>query len=286
MDTHKKLLDSQIFRAALFTPIVVGLFLLGVTAYSNSDYSFCFSSDCINNFFTLYKYPLSIMGLGVPLSAIAAAVHRSEEASLQIRTSQNQLEETLKQNKFNNYIKHKEEFIELLERIELICNCKFNDPLHLYKQIFPKNSYRKVSFSAHGIGDFNFLPNKFLRDLKGNLWDLVTILYDQASGPERLMDAFFIVHGMTRTLKLSRAKETQHSVTSNKLIWPDNFSATSFGNLKYIIQSLASFSSFEEPDSEKRNNARTLMDSQGSGKTKLSNMMAIDNLASGIDDFL
>ncbi|MBI6690466.1 hypothetical protein YA0720_26750, partial [Pseudomonas carnis] len=209
-----------------------------------------------------------------------------EEASLQIRTSQNQLEETLKQNKFNNYIKHKEEFIELLERIELICNCKFNDPLHLYKKLFPKNSYQKVSFSTHNMDYFNFLPNGFLKDLKSDLWELVTILYDAASGHERLMDAVFIVHGMTRTLKLSRAKETQHSVVSNKLIWPDNFSATSFDNLKYIIQSLTSFSSFEEPENEKRNNAMALMKAQGSGKTKFSNMMAIDSMASGIDDFL
>jgi len=226
------------------------------------------------------------MGLGIPLSAIAAAVHRSEEASLQIRTSQKQLDETLKQNKFNNYIKHKEEFAGLLERIELICNCKFNDPLFLYKQIFPKNSYQRVSFNAHGIGDFNFLPNKFMTDLKSNLWELVTVLYDDASGHEKLMDAVFNIHEMTKTLQLSRANDTQYSLESKKLIWPDNFSTTSFNHLKYIIKSLTSFSSFEEPNNEKRDNALALMKSQGSGKTKLSNIMAIDHLASGIDDYL
>lgn len=286
MDNHKKLLESQIFRAALFTPVVIGAALLGVTAYFNSNYSACFSSDCINNFFTLYKIPLSIMGIGVPLSAIAAAIHRSEETSLQIRTSQHQLDETLKQNKFNNYIKHKEEFLELLEKIGLFCSCKFNDPLHLYKQIFPNNNYHNISFTSHCPGDSDPIPNIFLTDLKIELWEFVHILYDETSDNDKYMDAIFKIHNITTALKLSRSPETHYSTGSKILIWPDNFTSISFNHINYILRSLTSFSSYEEPSNEKRDNALGLMRRQGSGSVRRHNLLGIDNLSSGIDDFL
>jgi hypothetical protein len=285
MDNHKKLLESQIFRAALFTPVVIGAALLCVTAYFNSNYSACFSSDCINNFFTLYKFPLSIMGIGVPLSAIAAAIHRSEETSLQIRTSQHQLDETLKQNKFNNYIKHKEEFLELLEKIEVLCNCKFSDPLQLYKQIFPKNSYHNVSFIAHCKDDSDHIPNTFLTELKSELWDFVNILYNEKSDSSEYTDAIFTIHNITTTLKLSRSPDT-YSTGSKILIWPDNFASTSFDHIKHIIRSFTSFSSYEEPSNEKRDNALRLMRREGSGHVRQHNLLGIDNLSSGIDDFL
>lgn len=286
MDTHKKLLESQIFRAALFIPVIVGAIFLGVTAYFNSNYYACFTSDCINNFFTLYKFPLSIMGIGIPLSAIAAAIHRSEETSLQIRTSQNQLDETLKQNQFNNYIKHKEEFIELLERIGLVCNCRFNDPLHVYKKIFPKNNYQNVSFIAHCNDNLNSTPNVFLTDLKSDLWAFVAILYDKTSNNEKYTDAIFIIHNMTTILKIGRTPETELSSGSRKLIWPDNFATTSYDHIKYIILSLTSFSSYEEPVNQKRDNARALIKQLGSGTIRRKNLYAIDDLSSGIDDFL
>ncbi|MBV4486961.1 hypothetical protein HU727_015310 [Pseudomonas sp. SWRI153] len=286
MNTHKKLSESRIFQAALFTPLAIGSCLLTVIAYFNSNYSICFTSDCINNFFNLYKYPLSIMGLGIPLSAIAAAVHRSEETSLQIKASQNQLDETLKQNKFNNYIKHKEEFTEFLEKLEGVCDCKFTDPLYLYKSIFPKNSYRRVSFRAHGHHDLNLFPNKFLTDLKNNMWDFVAILYDDASDNKKLTEAILALHQITQSLKLSRNTTTKHDSETRNLIWPDNFSETSFKNLQRIIRSLASFSTFEEEQSEKRDNAMNLLRRQGSGHTRSRNLLAMDSLAAEIDDCL
>lgn len=237
-------------------------------------------------FFTLYKYPLSIMGLGIPLSAIAAAVHRSEETSLQIRATEKQFTETLKQNTFNNYIKHKEEFIELLEKMEVVCDCKFSDPLHLYKQIFPKNNYKKLTFRAHGSHDLNIFPNTFLRELRSNLWEIVAALYDEKSDNEKLIETIYTIHEMTRSLKLSRSTDKQYPVESKKLIWPIDFSQTSFNHLKYITQNLISFSSFEEEDNEKRKNAMALMRLPGSGSNKFMNTHAIDDFTAEIDDYL
>jgi len=235
MTTPIKLGESPLFRAALLVPIMSGALLLVATSISNNNFTMCFSSECINNFFELYKFPLSILGLSVPLTAIVAALHRSEEAHLQI-------EETLKQNTFNNYIKHQEEFFKLLEKIESKCSCRFTDPLTLYRRIFPKNNYSYFTFAAHSKQETDDPDtNKFLELLRVETFDFKTTLYNPATDESALITLLIDIQDMVEVLHLQPSVETLEQFPNTKYVWPKDAARTATDNLKTIQRELYSF---------------------------------------------
>jgi hypothetical protein len=63
----------------------------------------CYTATCFNNSVTNYKVPLGILSILIPIIAVFAANHRSEQTKRQIVLSQ-------EQNNFTNYYKHLEEF--------------------------------------------------------------------------------------------------------------------------------------------------------------------------------
>ncbi|GEM_PF-2482534 len=71
--------------------------------YDYENLTFCRSSDCFNYFVIVFKVPLGILALIIPIGAVYAANHRSAISIEQMRLSR-------EQNKFSNYYKHKEEF--------------------------------------------------------------------------------------------------------------------------------------------------------------------------------
>ena len=235
MTTPIKLGESPLFRAALLVPIMSGALLFVASSISNNNFTMCFSSGCINNFFELYKFPLSILGLSVPLTAIVAALHRSEEAHLQI-------EETLKQNTFNNYIKHQEEFFKLLEKIELKCSCRFTDPLTLYRRIFPKNNYSYFTFAAHSKQEtVDPNTNNFLELLRIQTFDFKTILYNPATDESALIALLIDIQDLVQILHLQPSAETLEQFKNTKYVWPEDAARSATDNLKTIQRELYSF---------------------------------------------
>lgn len=187
------------------------------------------------------------MGLSIPLSAIAAAIHRSEETSRQILLTQSQFNETLTQNKFSNYIKHKEDFFETIKNMENVCKCKFNDPLNTYKKIFPYNSYSKLDFKTHPrIASHNL--NELLDKLQHGIWSAAMVLYEPDASEDQYVAFIVEIQDLTEYLELSCAPEPEHEQSNSKLIWPDNYAETSYKNLNYIINGLITFSSFKYND--------------------------------------
>ncbi|VVQ30531.1 hypothetical protein PS943_01878 [Pseudomonas fluorescens] len=235
MTTPIKLGESPLFRAALLVPIMSGALLFLASSISNNSFTMCMASACINNFFELYKFPLSIIGLSVPLTAIVAALHRSAEAHLQI-------EETLKQNTFNNYIKHQEEFFKLLEKIELKCSCRFTDPLTLYRHIFSKNNYSYFTFAAHPkqkTDDPNI--NKFLELLRIQTFSFKTTLYNPATDESALITLLIEIQDMVEILHLQPSVATLEQFPNTKYVWPKDAARTATDNLKTIQRELYSF---------------------------------------------
>lgn len=238
----RKLGDSKLFRAAIFIPLAFGVSLLFINIISNNVSQFCLSSDCVNNFFELYKYPLSIMGLSVPLTAIVAALHRSEEA-------RHQIEETIKQNTFNNYIKHKEEFLKLLEKIEKQCFCQFSDPLFLYKKIFPKNNYSAFSFEADAASKSDgTVSNNFLEELHRCPIQAAFTLRNPDTDEETLATMIWELCDMITMLRIKPAPENVSERINNKLIWSENFVKDAQIHLRVISRQLTSFSFYTYQD--------------------------------------
>ncbi|WP_160287304.1 hypothetical protein [Pseudomonas knackmussii] len=98
----------------------------------------CYTSICCANFVALFKVPIAIAGLAIPAVAIVAAIHRSDEAAIQIQ-------EALSNNVFGNYLKHRAAFVEYVDsKVDRLLSDKMRvvfDAAALYEHIYPRNGY-------------------------------------------------------------------------------------------------------------------------------------------------
>ncbi|MBD8095283.1 hypothetical protein IFT48_35350 [Pseudomonas fluorescens] len=166
---HKPLSQTVSFWFALSTPIVLGV-ALGVAIGVNSSLGdVCFSSVCINYFIEVYKVPITISGLSLPLVAMVAAVQRSKEAFVQIENGQKQYFEAVNNNRFGNFLKHREGFYKIVENFREIESSNRDsievlvDVGYLYIRLFPKSSFRSLEFEQELTGSWLRLSQSFER---------------------------------------------------------------------------------------------------------------------------
>jgi len=99
---NQSVLELKIFKVTLF----VLIFLSILSAYfiaTSLELKLSLTYEGFNNFFNVFKFPLSMLALIIPSVALIATNHRSEQTREQIRVTNNQ-------NNFTNYYKHIEEF--------------------------------------------------------------------------------------------------------------------------------------------------------------------------------
>jgi hypothetical protein len=136
----------MLIPALLATLVATTIFL------SSPSISFCFSSECWGYFFQLYKMPITIAGTSIPAAAIIATLHRSHETAIQISMSFRQYEEAVNNNRFGNFLKHREGFIKHMEGVVIglehkgvKCNV---DSGALYHAAFPKNGFESFEWAS------------------------------------------------------------------------------------------------------------------------------------------
>jgi len=153
MTSEAHLIDTTLFRGAVLAPVGLGLLLIIVAAIqSREELSLCLEASCFNNFFSLFKFQLGVMGIAIPLGALVASHHRSIQAAQQIKTQ-------LRQNTFSNYIDHRQLFEQFFRdnnplRFKEVKNHQIWE---LYQIIFPN--------SAHGDLTPNVRIDDFLYEL-------------------------------------------------------------------------------------------------------------------------
>lgn len=153
-EKHTPLKHWPYFWIALAIPLLSAFAIATAIKYSdNSIGQICGSSACWTNFITFFKVPIAIAGLAIPIVGIFVAIHRSNETAIQIKNSQRQIDEAFANNKFGNYIKHRDSFINFVlaeqerlsnENIELKINAST-----LYEKIYPKNSYTNLELDSN-----------------------------------------------------------------------------------------------------------------------------------------
>lgn len=126
-DAKKNFFDLAIVKS--FFLIILGIsFFCAVIIFLNSKLSFDFSYSGFNNFIEIFKVPIGVLALNIPIIAVLGAFHKSEQTRLQIELSNGQ-------NNFSNYYKHIEEFKKLISsnyRNKERCDIEL-----LHKKIFP-----------------------------------------------------------------------------------------------------------------------------------------------------
>ncbi|SET40440.1 hypothetical protein [Thalassotalea agarivorans] len=101
-DPDKAFFELAVVRCT-FVLVIISAVVVACLILINGDYSSCFTSSCFNVSVSNFKVPLGVLSLLIPIIAVFAANHRSEQTKRQIELSQ-------VQNNFSNYYKHLEEF--------------------------------------------------------------------------------------------------------------------------------------------------------------------------------
>ncbi len=128
-ETH--LFKTIAFWASIAPPLLIGT---GLALYAGIQEGkiWQFSTSGYNTFLKDFKLPIGVMGLAIPLGALAAAVHRSVQTSRQIM-EQNQ------QNIFSNYLEHRRYFLTFVDEHKPFFELEFSAP-HLYQRLFPDSA--------------------------------------------------------------------------------------------------------------------------------------------------
>ncbi|EGQ7857877.1 hypothetical protein H9W03_002885 [Vibrio parahaemolyticus] len=129
-DPHKSFIELPVVWLFIFIIFVLAL-LCGLLIAANTPLVLSFSSDGFNYFLSSFRFPLGILALIIPIVALLAANHRSEQTKEQIRV-------TNMQNVFSNHYKHIEEFKKYIDGLKIN---SMNDVRirKLHKKMFPRS---------------------------------------------------------------------------------------------------------------------------------------------------
>ena len=137
---NDKLSNDLIFIVCFWGGLFLG-FLLYVLLVVNNDLIFCFDLSCYERALEIFSLPLSVMAGGMGLAAFRATIFRSNQ-------TREQINETITQNTFKNYIEHKKELMTLLDMFESAHGVTVVNRPYIYKTLFPNNSPVCVMFES------------------------------------------------------------------------------------------------------------------------------------------
>lgn len=126
---------------ATYLPFILVVFTTVVVSFGSAykiavflEWNICFvSPTCYNSIFTNFKFPLGAAAAGLSLMGLTGAFFRSEQ-------TERQMQATLQQNVYTNYVTHRKEFFALLEGLEKTYPINFLSKPLVYKQVFPDNN--------------------------------------------------------------------------------------------------------------------------------------------------
>jgi hypothetical protein len=132
-----------VFRTILISGLLITAAIISwILIVDWDDLTFiCDSYTCMASMMDVLKLPIAILTAAFAVAGFYAVVFRSQQTAIQIQ-------ETLNQNIFKNYLDHKKQFMDMLKGFEEQHLAKFFNKDELYVKFFPKNSPRHVDFHA------------------------------------------------------------------------------------------------------------------------------------------
>lgn len=152
----KSFLHLPIVWTAIMMLFILAIISMVVIAY-NTSLVWNLSSDGFNFFISAFRFPLGILTLVIPIVALLAANHRSEQTKEQIRI-------TGLQNYFSNYYKHLEEFVKYADNASIGHDIDFR---YVHKKLYPNSQ----------SGNYSICP--ILMDLLNEVQKIPCYLYDK-----------------------------------------------------------------------------------------------------------
>jgi len=129
-DAKKDFFNLKIVQVFSFG-LIISSVLVCSTILCQENLSWDFSSEGFNNILSIFKVPLGILALLIPIIALLATNHRSVQSVEQIKVAE-------AQNNFSNSFKHLEEFNKYMEDVikcDWLITVKDNFAIH--RKLFP-----------------------------------------------------------------------------------------------------------------------------------------------------
>lgn len=141
----RTLLWHKRFWLAIFIPSIISAIVwLGIMKDNAVHWwTFDFSEKGLQLAYALFQWPLAIWATSLPLVALVASVHRSEQVAEQIHSSN-------AQNTFSNYFLHRDKFFEQLDRLSEELSIEFRNFQNLYETLFPENDASHIDVRSTG----------------------------------------------------------------------------------------------------------------------------------------
>lgn len=142
-DPHTNFFDLAIVRISFGALSFLALIALSVIIIM-SNLKPNFSYEGFNLFLIIFRFPIGLLALLIPVVAVLAANHRSAQTKEQMRLTKKQIKKTQKQikittenNAFSNYFKHSEEFEKHIKPRTLEIGITSKNPRKLHRILFP-----------------------------------------------------------------------------------------------------------------------------------------------------
>lgn len=158
-DPNKSFLSLKIFWIVIAIHLIFAL-AMSYIIHKNTNLKIDLSADGFNFFISAFKFPLGILAFTIPNVAFLASNHRSEQTREQINLSN-------KQNTFQNYYKHIEEYTKYNQALS---NKTFKHSRHLHKILFPKAA----------IGDYH-LDDELFFEVEIKLKNILNVILNSYS---------------------------------------------------------------------------------------------------------
>lgn len=189
--TDESLSKQSLFKLSLAGPFFLAL-LLCFPLWFNPDITLNPSAGGYENFLKLFKLPIGIWSLSIPLVAIVAHIHRTIQTASQIET-------TKKKNLSDSFFAHHKFITEAVVKLpsyeidysDVKYSKKIESPFSLYRTIFPTSSF-ELGFSPKGLKEYIYELEITLNNLsarieefrkhKTNTHEKIILLSDIAEG--------------------------------------------------------------------------------------------------------
>ncbi|HHU0742621.1 TPA: hypothetical protein ACT915_000140 [Serratia marcescens] len=136
---ERKLSEQWMFWLSILIPLALSI-TLSIPLWLQTKINI--SAEGYDNFLRIFKLPIGVLSLSIPLVAIVAHIHRTIQTAEQIQT-------TRRKNAADSFFSHHKFMIEALGKVATkdiaLSNCpveyKIGDPYQLYDNFFTHSSY-------------------------------------------------------------------------------------------------------------------------------------------------
>lgn len=195
----RKLSEQWLFRLSILMPFIISI-ILCIPLWLETKFDF--SSKGYDTFLNLYKLPIGVLSLSIPLVAIVAHIHRTIQTAEQIQSSR-------RKNTTDSFFAHHKFMIEAFGKIpkktlrvgQVDIEYGINDAYLLYDNLFRGSSYENGII----VERLNAITDKLvdeLNEINKRLVELRTLSLDEANNILALTQILYSIYDIERELSI------------------------------------------------------------------------------------